>query len=100
MTLLSEYSIDWPYSERTRVGSRVQMALGGALSLDMEPKIEPSPSSSQPTSRGMGDHGAWLDTRGISAISGARSGVERSLRWNASRVYWSGMVAQLKLGPW
>ncbi len=59
----------------------------------MGPNTEPSPTASQSTSRGSGAQGTWLERRAISAITGARSGAASSVRSNADRVYWSGMVA-------
>ena len=59
----------------------------------MPSKTEPSPSLFQSTMRGSGVQGVWLDTRSISAISGVRSVFASSRRWNADRVYWSGIEA-------
>src|SRR4051812_28807505 len=87
-----------PYSVRTREVS-VQTDSGVSPSLAMALKIEPSPTSFQSTSRGMGAHGQWLDTSGISAISGPWFVVECSSRSNADRMYWSVIGAQLKVGP-
>ena len=53
---------------------------------------EPSPTSDWGIIRGVRDHGAWLVIRSISAITGPRLVGASSRRWNASRVYWSGMV--------
>jgi hypothetical protein len=56
-------------------------------------KIEPSLTWSHATMRGSGAHGVCDDTRSISAITGVWCGWESSMRWNAERMYWSGMAA-------
>ena len=54
---------------------------------------------SQGTMVGSGVHGWCEETRSISAMTGACPGVSSS-RWKASRVNWSGIAAQLNVGPW
>jgi len=61
-------------------------------------KAEPSPTSSQPISRGTGTQGACEEISATCAKSGAPS-CPRSSRSAAARVNWSGMVTQLKGGP-
>ena len=61
--------MDCRYAARSRVRS-LQTAPGGSPCSAIGPKTEPSPTSSQSTSRGIGAQGAWLETRVISAISG------------------------------
>src|SRR5918994_6609016 len=99
MRVLSEYSIEARYAARTRVGFLVKIASGGSPGAAIVSNTEPSPTSLQLTSRGVGSQGAWLETRVISAITGRRCRDERSVRSNLDRVYWSGIVAQLKRGP-
>src|SRR3569833_1683802 len=97
--LFNEYSIEFRYAVRTRPGLR-HTTSGRSPAAAIGPKTEPSPTFFQSISpEGRGAQGAWLVTRGISAISGAWPGVARSKRWKADRVYWSGGVPQLKRGP-
>jgi hypothetical protein len=48
---------------------------------------------------GSGVHGAWEETRSNSVITGACPGPSSS-RWNAARLYWSGIGPKLNAGPW
>ena len=68
-----------------------QLAALAVASLIDEARLSPKPGLVD--SRGSGAHGVWLDTRSISAISGGRSVRDSSSRWNAERMYWSGMSA-------
>jgi len=86
-----EYWIDCAYSRRTVPVWR-QAALGESPWAGMASKIEPSPTSFQGTIVGSGVHGVWEETRSISAITG-RCAAESSSRWNAARLYWSGIEA-------
>ena len=70
--MFSEYSMDCPYAARTWSESR-HTASGDSPCAGMPSKTEPSPTSFQSTMCGSGAHGVWLDTRSISAITGARS---------------------------
>src|SRR6476469_8178293 len=91
ITDLSEYSIAPPYAARTRVGDG-QMSVSEGSCACIPSYAEPSPTSDWGIIRGVRDHGAWLVIRSISAITGARFVRASSSRWNASRVYWSGIV--------
>jgi hypothetical protein len=86
-----QYWIDCPYSRRTVPASR-QATLGESPWSGMPSKIEPSPTSFHGTILGSGVHGVCEETRSISAITGRCSGASSS-RWNAARVYWSGIEA-------
>jgi hypothetical protein len=63
-------------------------------------KTAPSPTVFQSMTSGISGHGAWLETSTTSAISGACPGAARSDRWKVCRLYWSGMLAQPRFGPW
>ena len=62
-----------------------------SLSAGWESNIEPSPTLFQGTMCGSGAQGMCEEVKSISAISGLWPGVS-SFRWNADRVYWSGMA--------
>src|SRR5690348_491479 len=98
MRLPTEYATVLAYAVRIRAGLR-QTTDAGSPSLTIGPKTEPSPTSFQSTRCGTGTHGAWLEVRTISDISGARFGFPYSRRWNCARVYWSGMVPRVNGGP-
>src|SRR3954451_24059348 len=101
MRLLSEYWMDRRELARTLAGSLWKMTVFGTSPVPfIELKTEPSPTAFQSTRCGSGCQGAWLETRTISAISGPRPGLAYSARWKNDRAYWSGIVAQLKCGPW
>src|SRR5262249_49245034 len=99
MRVFREYSIEPRYAARIRDRLR-QTASGRSPAAAIGPKTEPSPTLFQSTSRGVGAQGAWLETSGDSAITGARCGAASSERWRTEREYWSGGVPQLNGGPW
>src|SRR5262249_62147079 len=98
MTVLSEYSMDCRYAVRSRVGLPSTELAGPPCLAVGRPKAEPSPTSFQSMSRGMGVQGVWLETRVSSAINGAWPGL-RSVRWRGEKRYWSGIGAELNRGP-
>src|SRR3954471_7972225 len=101
MRLLSEYRMDCRELARTSAGSLWRVRASGLSPRPfIELNTEPSPTAFQSTRCGSGCQGAWLETRTISAISGPRPGLAYSARWKYDRAYWSGIVAQLKCGPW
>src|SRR5205814_8648332 len=87
----SEYRIDLAKAWRSllalpKVESRVSPRAG------IGSNIEPLPTLFQGTMVGSGAQGVCEETRSISAITGLWPGVSSS-RWNAARVYWSGIEA-------
>jgi hypothetical protein len=76
-----------------------QTADAGSPCPGIAAKTDPSPTSSQGTSRGSGAHGAWLETMAISASTGGRFRGASSECCNDASAYWSGIGAQLKCGP-
>ena len=86
-----EYWIDRPKNWRTVLALR-QTVVRESLRAGMGSNIEPLPTLFQGTMVGNGVQGQCEETRSISAITGLWPGVSSS-RWNAARVYSSGIVA-------
>src|SRR5215475_10515550 len=87
----SEYWIDRPKNLRT-VFSLRQTVVADSLLAGMGSNIEPLPTLFQGTMVGSGAQGMCEETRSISAITGLWPGASSS-RWNAARLYWSGIEA-------
>src|ERR1039457_6229872 len=85
----SEYWIDRPKNWRTVLALR-QTVAADSLSAGMGSNIEPLPTLFQGTMAGNGAQGMCEVVRSISAITGLWPGAS-SFRWNAARVYWSGI---------
>src|ERR1700733_6249289 len=86
----SEYWIDCPKNCFTVFPSR-QTVAADLLCAGWESNTEPLPTLFQGTMVGSGAQGMCEEDVAISAITGLWPGVS-SFRWNAAKVYWSGMA--------
>ena len=87
----SEYWIDWPKAWRCLLAlPKTESAVSPRAGIGSN--IEPLPTLLQGTMTGNGAQGACEETRTIWAITGLWPGASSS-RWNAARVYWSGIEA-------
>ena len=87
----SEYWIDLPKAWRCLLAlPKTESAVSPRAGIGSN--IEPLPTLFQGTMAGNGAQGACEETRTIWAITGLWPGVSSS-RWNAARVYWSGIEA-------
>ena len=86
-----EYWIDLAKAWRSLLALR-QMESRVSPRAGIGSNIEPLPTLFQGTMVGSGAQGRCEETRSISAITGLWPGPSSS-RWNAARVYWSGIEA-------